>query len=191
MKATEELYKECAGTINKMVRHYALMCPAVDTEELNAQAALIFCQAANNYNPDKGTAFTSHLYNQLRALTHYIRSSARHSGEVTKEVDGETGDQVEALDLCGREDNDADGNDYYEAMSPDAQAVVDLYFNGKLDKPAASKARKGYQITAWGAYHRLFKGLGWTWNRTQAAWADLTRVLNLYRQGLDLEEVLA
>ena len=191
MKATAELYQECAGIINKMVYHYALLCPAVDTEELNAEAALIFCRAAENYNPDKGTTFTSHLYNQLKALTHFIRSSARHAGEVTKLTDPETGDPTDALNTCGEWDSVADGDEYYLAMGPDARAVVDLYFQGKLDPPAASKVRKGQQLTAWGAYHRLFKGLGWTWARTQAAWADLVKHLNLYRYGMDIDELLA
>lgn len=191
MKATAELYQECAGIINKMVYHYALLCPAVDAEELNAEAALIFCRAAENYQPEKGTTFTSHLYNQLKALTHFIRSSARHAGEVTKLTDPETGEPDDALNHCGELDNYAEGDDYYLAMGPDARAVVDLYFQGKLDPPAASKVRKGQQLTAWGAYHRLFRNLGWTWARTQAAWADLVKHLNLYRYGLDLDEVLA
>lgn len=190
MKATAELYQECAGIINKMVHHYALICPAVDAEELNAEAALIFCRAAENYDPEKGTTFTSHLYNQLKALTHFIRSSARHAGEVTRLTDPETGDQDDALNLCGEWDDHEEGEEYYLAMGPDARAVVDLYFQGKLDPPAASKVRKGTQLTAWGAYHRLFHRLGWTWARTQAAWADLVKHLNLYRYGLDLDEFL-
>ncbi len=190
MKATAELYQECAGIINKMVRHYALICPAMDAEELNAEAALIFCRAAENYNPEKGATFITHLYTQLKALTHLIRSSARHAGEVTTLVDPETGDPTEALNTCGEWDNVADGEEYYLAMGPDARAVVDLYFQGKLDPPAASKVRKGQQLTAWGAYHRRFKGLGWTWARTQAAWADLVKYLNLYRYGMDFEELL-
>lgn len=186
MKATDELYQECAGIINKMVYHYARICPAVDVAELEAEAALIFCRAAGNYNPDKGTTFSTHLYNQLKALTHFIRSSARHAGEITSVVDVETGSNRDALDLCGSPDQENDGDEYYLAMGADARAVVDLYFAGRLDAPAASKSRQGSQLTAWGAYHRLFRSLGWTWARTQAAWADLTYYLNLYRYGQDI-----
>lgn len=190
MKATNELYAECAGIINKMVRYYSVKCPAMDVEELQAEAALIFCQACENYNPEKGTTFTTHLHNQLAALTHCIRRSNRHSPELTFVVDS-TGEEVDALDLVGEPFSIADGDDYYKAMAPDAQAVVDLYFKGALTSATKSHSRKARQITAWGAYHKLFRRMGWTWDRTQAAFENLTHFLDLYRRGDDIVEAVA
>ncbi len=191
MKATNELYAECAGIINKMVHHYSIKCPAMDTEELQAEAALIFCQACENYNPEKGTTFATHLYNQLAALTHCIRRSNRHSPELTSVVDTD-GKTVDTLDLVGEPFSIADGDDYYKAMAPDAQAVVDLYFKGALTSAAKSHSRRKIrQINAWGAYHKLFRNMGWTWGRTQAAFENLRHFLDLYRRGDDIVEAIA
>lgn len=189
MELTDELYAECSGLIMQAVNHLAIRCPNMDRDELVGEAGLIFCQAARAYDPSRGAKFTTYLVNQLKALTSAVRRSNRHALELTGPVrDGER--LVDILDTCGTRKADALGPDYLSAMTADARTVVDMFFAGDLDhseKSARHLARSArYSVTPRSAYMKRLRSIGWTWQRTQDAFASLSGVLNNFRLGLDV-----
>lgn len=102
MKATDELYFQYAGVINRVVGNYARQFPDLK-DDLYLQAGLIFCKACESYNPDhpSGTGFGTWLAKHLKSLTDMIEKECHgpnmciHGGPEpvrTYTIDGEPED---------------------------------------------------------------------------------------------------
>lgn len=193
MEITDQLYHQCSGIINAMVAHYMNVCPMLDPQELKSEANLIFCQAASSFSPDRGAKFTTYLFSSLRKLSHIPRVQIKYAAEVTRIQCPESHETTEALDMVAApedtEDQDNVFSVYEKMLGPDAKEIVDLFFSNQLSAPETSHARKDTPLTAWTVYVRALKKKGWSWVRTQTAWADLCDVLSLYahRRAMPLE----
>jgi len=78
LKPTEELYYRYAGVITGVVNKYAYQCPDL-TDDLQLQAALIFCQACITYDPDHPSqaSFETWLRNKLQSISELVKDATR------------------------------------------------------------------------------------------------------------------
>ena len=170
MKATDELYFQYAGVINKVVRSYARQFPDLE-DDLYLQAGLIFCKACESYNPEhpSGAGFGTWLSKCLKSLTDMIETACHgpntcvHGGAApvrSYTIDGETEDccdpsagafaaaisggvVAEYCEQLARNDEyPADLRPYLDALQGDAlQVFHDFADNLFYIKPDPSKTR--------------------------------------------------
>lgn len=165
MELTDQLYMEYAGVISRAVNHYTRAFPFIDAEELTLQGGLIFCRAAQSFDPahEKGASFRTYLENQLKALSHVV-NKALH-GPTLLEGTGDAPVSIESTATFmaddGSYDATADGvalhtkaeygdglvdcldgdlpevmAPYVDALDDDARAIMYDIVNGELEPNA-------------------------------------------------------
>ena len=163
LEATNELYLQCRGTIEKACWDAWRKNPLLDLDDYRSYANEVFMDAVNSFDPDVGVKFNSWLTTQLLRLKPY----ANRGGVMTTDTKGTAESLVMSLDQerrevdgkpCSLHDVKAPGADAYSAalglpawgtgwenrmanlkpymgeLSPDARVMVDDILDGNAAK---------------------------------------------------------
>jgi hypothetical protein len=171
-------------------------------EDLKAQASLIFVEAAQKFNPDRGTRFSTYLYWRLQTLEDYCCRTrmCRRMGRIPYEVAFEddparrsnasiedkqaTGEPSFAstplIDRVISEDrtNDVDLRVSIETqLGRDARFIFTLLQAGEFEGDAPQPRNPGLSRVK----QTLKTVFGWEGPRTRAAWRELKLFYNEVR----------
>lgn len=154
----------------------------VEVDEMVSYARTLFMEAIETYEPGKASLCT-HLYNRLKKLHHLGRKLAGKNHISLQAEAGESGQTHEDL-IGSRDAHDVNGPifDYLEVhATSDEYALAVAIIEGKLDPNQGGS----FHISAWAAYTRGMRSVGWSWKQTQVAWQGLFEVLTSFRKGID------
>lgn len=154
----------------------------VEVDEMVSYARTLFMEALETYEPGKASLCT-HLYNRLKKLHHLGRKMTGKNHISLQAQVGETGHTQE--EVIGDWDAHAIHGPIFDYL--EVHATVDEYalavaiIEGKLNPNQGGS----FHVSAWAAYTRGMRSVGWSWKQTQVAWQGLFEVLTSFRKGID------
>ena len=209
MEATDELYRKSEGIIDLCVGNVAKARPYLDRDELKSLANTVFMDAARDFDPSKGSSFTTYLYNRLKCLndeSDRVLVPDGHGGRTMAEnVDdylGSNGFVVNlnpevivpaSIEYTERMADDGHSELFAhcdKVLSPEGMDVVKAIDESSLDpkKPVNFGVRnaryaKRCVLNAKSMWLRRYRNMGWTMNQCERTLKEVRSIVKQYSRG--------
>lgn len=212
IEATNELYINCKGTIEKACWNAWNRNPIISLDDYRSYADEIFMDAVRSFNPEAGTKFNSWLTTQLLRLKPYaarwkMSTDSRGVAEslvlsLDEKHETDYGKMVSLHEVIqpvndmysvslstpdwavSWENRMKELKPYFGELSSDARTLVDNILDGDVSKkdkegvPVPESGKIYYsKLSPRQLYVRLYKRLGWGFERVRDARIEVEKML--------------